>query len=67
MYALSIQLQLCGEMEIYPKMKFEIKLQYSIIGLVMKLKIDKAVLALLPKDRGVWRIPAYKELEALKG
>lgn len=51
----------------YPKTKFGIKLQYSIIGLVAKLKIDKAVLALLPEDRGAWRIPAYEELEGLKG
>jgi hypothetical protein len=51
----------------YPKTNLGIKLQYSIIGLVTKLKIDKAVLALLPEDKGSWRIPAYEELEALKG
>ncbi|KAH7206472.1 hypothetical protein DER44DRAFT_865930 [Fusarium oxysporum] len=51
----------------YPKTNFGIKLQYSIIGLITKLKIDKAILALLPEDRGTWRIPAYEELRALKG
>ncbi|KAF5554800.1 2-polyprenyl-6-methoxyphenol hydroxylase [Fusarium mexicanum] len=30
----------------YPKTNFGIKLQYSIIGLITKLKIDKAILAL---------------------
>ncbi|KAM0241537.1 hypothetical protein ACHAP5_007493 [Fusarium lateritium] len=51
----------------YPKTNLGIKLQYSIIGLVTKLKIDKAVLALLPEDKGSWRIPAYEELKALEG
>ncbi|KAF9775812.1 hypothetical protein IL306_006057 [Fusarium sp. DS 682] len=50
----------------YPKTNFGIKLQYSIIGLVTKLKIDKAILAVLPEDRGTWRIPAYEGLKALE-
>ncbi|KAF5564512.1 2-polyprenyl-6-methoxyphenol hydroxylase [Fusarium phyllophilum] len=51
----------------YPKTNFGIKLQYSIIGLITKLKTDKAILAVLPEDRGTWRIPAYEELGGLKG
>ncbi|KAL4723430.1 hypothetical protein ACLX1H_009927 [Fusarium chlamydosporum] len=48
----------------YPETGLGIKLQYGIIGLVSKLKIDKAILAVLPEDRGTWRIPEYKEFEA---
>jgi 2-polyprenyl-6-methoxyphenol hydroxylase-like FAD-dependent oxidoreductase len=47
----------------YPKTEFGVKLQRSIVGLVTKLKIDKAMLAVLPEDRGTWRIPEYKELK----
>ncbi|KAJ3502264.1 hypothetical protein NM208_g16762 [Fusarium decemcellulare] len=50
----------------YPKTPFGIKLQYSIIALVTKLKIDKALLRILPENRGSWRIPQYQELEDLK-
>ncbi|KAF4965926.1 hypothetical protein FSARC_6313 [Fusarium sarcochroum] len=49
----------------YPETNFAIKLQYTIIGLITKLKIDKALLAVLPENRGSWRIPAYEELKAL--
>lgn len=47
----------------YPKTELGIKLQYWIIGLITKLKVDKAILAILPEDRGSWRIPEYKELK----
>ncbi|KAF4342893.1 2-polyprenyl-6-methoxyphenol hydroxylase [Fusarium beomiforme] len=51
----------------YPKTNFGIKLQYTIIGLLTKFKIDKAILSVLPENRGTWRIPAYEELGTLGG
>ncbi|KAJ4266517.1 hypothetical protein NW762_004504 [Fusarium torreyae] len=50
----------------YPETSFAIKLQYTIIGLVTKLKIDKALLAILPENKGSWRIPAYEGLKAME-
>ncbi|KAM0545127.1 hypothetical protein ACHAPJ_011472 [Fusarium lateritium] len=49
----------------YPETNFAIRLQYTIIGLITKLKIDKALLSILPENRGSWRIPSYEELKAL--
>ncbi|KAF5027504.1 hypothetical protein F66182_399 [Fusarium sp. NRRL 66182] len=51
----------------YPETDFGIKLQHSIIGLITKLKIDKALLAILPENKGTWRIPRYEGFGALEG
>lgn len=47
----------------YPKSAFGIKLSYTLLALLTKLKIDKAILSILPENRGSWRIPEYRELE----
>ncbi|KAM0426194.1 hypothetical protein ACHAPT_008544 [Fusarium lateritium] len=49
----------------YPESALGIKIAYSLLALVTKLKIDKALLSILPENKGSWRIPEYRELEGL--
>ncbi|KAF5658171.1 2-polyprenyl-6-methoxyphenol hydroxylase [Fusarium heterosporum] len=50
----------------YPRTSFGATLQRSILGLVSKLKIDKAVLAVLPENKGSWRIPNYDDIKGVE-
>ncbi|KAF4983145.1 hypothetical protein FZEAL_1368 [Fusarium zealandicum] len=50
----------------YPETKLGVKITLAVAALVTKLKIDKALLSILPENRGSWRIPAYQEVETGK-
>lgn len=47
----------------YPRTSLGINVIYGLLGLVTKLKIDKALRSILPEDRGKWRIPDYANLQ----